>query len=70
MSLGRPPKTRELIHALRKLGGKPIRQSGSHETWEMPNGVRFPLVVNHVNDTCSRRVLQSVQEALGFVPEC
>jgi predicted RNA binding protein YcfA (HicA-like mRNA interferase family) len=70
MGLGKPPKYRELIHYLRRYGAKPLRQRGSHEVWQLPNGRTFSLVVNHINDPVSRTVLKNVSDALGYVPEC
>lgn len=64
--LGRPKKIREVISDLRAQGWKNLeRGKGSHEVWEAPSGQRVPLVVNHVNDVMSRRVLQTLKEA-GF----
>lgn len=68
MGLGKPPTTRELIYCLRKIGAKALRQTGSHQVWLLPNGKKVPLVVNHAGEPCSRRVLATVADALGFVP--
>lgn len=68
MGLGKPPKVRELIRGLRAIGAKPVRVTGSHEIWETICGKRFPIVVNHPNDVCSRRVLQTIRESLGYIP--
>lgn len=67
MKLGRL-KVRDLVRSLRKLGGTPIRQSGSHEIWRMPDGKKVPVVVSHMNDACTPGVLRMVREALGYVP--
>jgi predicted RNA binding protein YcfA (HicA-like mRNA interferase family) len=66
---GRPPKVRELISALKRIGAQAVRTRGSHQTWEW-NGKRFQLVVNHPGGSCSRQVLRCVQDALGYIPEC
>lgn len=65
MGLGRPPKVRELIHALRRQGCAPIRQKGSHEIWKTPTGGTFTIVVNHPNDVVSRCVLKNVSQVVG-----
>lgn len=68
-SLGKPPKVRELVSALTRLGARAIRTKGSHQTWETTDGKRFQLVVNHPGDPCSRQVLRCVEAALGYIPQ-
>lgn len=65
---GRPGgslKFRELLQTLRGQGGKALRTRGSHQTWQMPSGATFPVVVNHLNDDVPPPVLASIRRALG-----
>lgn len=66
MGLGRPPKVRELLQQLRLRGWIAVRQNGSHQIWQAPNGTRVPVVVNHPNDPVSRTVLKTVYGAMGL----
>lgn len=51
MSRGRDPACwRELRVELRRLGGSPVRVTGSHETWRFDDGGTFIVVRNHLND--------------------
>lgn len=64
--MGRPKKIREVIADMREQGWTNLgRGKGSHEVWQSPTGAKVPLVVNHLNDVMSRRVLQTLREA-GF----
>jgi len=63
--IGNPPKIRELLQELRQTGWVPVRQNGSHQIWQAPNGARVPIVINHPNDQVSRSVLKSIREAMG-----
>lgn len=57
------------MSALGRVGARPIRTKGSHQTWETSEGKRFQLVVNHPGDQCSRQVLRCVMDALGYIPQ-
>lgn len=46
-STARRLSRREVKRRLRNLGWRPIRQTGSHEIWESPTGVRVPVTAGH-----------------------
>ncbi len=53
MSAGRtadPKNWREMRRLLRLNGARPVRVSGSHETWRFRDGESFTVVCNHLND--------------------
>jgi predicted RNA binding protein YcfA (HicA-like mRNA interferase family) len=56
---------RELLHELRRIGAIAIRTKGSHQTWELPDGERIGLVVNHPGDNAGRREILVVERALA-----
>ncbi len=48
---------REVKRRLRDLGWRPIRQSGSHEIWESPDGRRVPITAGHEGQTISAKIV-------------
>jgi predicted RNA binding protein YcfA (HicA-like mRNA interferase family) len=63
-------KVRVFRQLLAQNGCTRIRQTGSHEVWELPNGHRIPLVVHQPNAELSRNVLGSMRrefERAGLV---
>ena len=53
MSAGRtadPKNWREMRRLLRLNGARPVRVSGSHETWRFRDGESFTVVCNHLTD--------------------
>lgn len=58
------PKVRDLLHELRRIGARAIRTKGSHQTWELPDGERIGLVINHLGDNAGRREILIVERAL------
>ena len=58
-------KVRDVLAELRARGCRPVRTQGSHQTWETSSGVRFQVVVNHLNDSVGFAVAASVRKAVG-----
>lgn len=54
-------KVRVVLEILKERGCREVRVSGSHQIWEMPNGERFPVVINHKNAEASRIVLATIR---------
>lgn len=70
MSAGRtadPKNWREMRRLLRLNGARPVRVSGSHETWRFRDGESFTVVCNHLNDpvTAAMTALADVDELPG-----
>jgi predicted RNA binding protein YcfA (HicA-like mRNA interferase family) len=59
-------KYREVRKALRKAGWTRIRQSGSHEIWESPDGKRFVTVAGKDSDTVPAGTLGAMRRATGL----
>lgn len=56
-------KVRDLLRHLRDHGCTSLRQTGSHEMWQLPDGNTFPVVVNHANDDVTPNVLAAARRA-------
>ncbi len=54
-------KVRDLIRHLKDHNCVALRQTGSHEMYQLPNGISFPVVVNHKNDEVSPNVLAAAR---------
>lgn len=57
-------KVRDLQRRLLELGARPVRISGSHEVWELPDGHSVPIVVKRLGDDVSAGVLAAVARSL------
>jgi predicted RNA binding protein YcfA (HicA-like mRNA interferase family) len=51
---------------LRSEGWVPIRQSGSHETWQSPDGARRVTVASKDSDTVPTGTLAAMRRAIGL----
>ena len=67
---GRLPmlKARDIMRALRLLGFKPVRQSGSHIFFQHPDG-RTTLVPRHGGEDISRGLLRQILREIEIVPK-
>ena len=71
--MSRHPKVREVLRHLIELGCKRVRCNGSHEIWEAPDGSTCPIVINHLGNNISARVLSCIRRWLrraGLEPDC
>lgn len=62
-STARRLSRREVKRRLRNLGWRPIRQTGSHEIWESPTGVRVPVTAGHEGQTIAVQIVRTLQRA-------
>lgn len=53
-------KNRELRVRLLEEGCVPVRISGSHEIWRMPDGRTFPTTCAHMNSDVTRFVRRTI----------
>ena len=61
-------KARDVMRALRLLGFKPIRQSGSHVFFEHPDG-RTTLVPRHGGEDIGRGLLRQILREIEMIPD-
>jgi predicted RNA binding protein YcfA (HicA-like mRNA interferase family) len=59
-------KFREVRKALRAEGWVKVRQAGSHETWESPDGDRAVTVAGKDSDTVPVGTLAAIRRATGL----
>jgi predicted RNA binding protein YcfA (HicA-like mRNA interferase family) len=59
-------KFREVRRALRAEGWGKVRQAGSHETWESPDGSRAVTVAGKNSDTVPAGTLAAIRRATGL----
>jgi predicted RNA binding protein YcfA (HicA-like mRNA interferase family) len=56
----------EVRRRLRGEGCVKVRQSGSHETWESPDGARLVTVAGKDSDTVPAGTLSAMRRATGL----
>ena len=61
-----PKKFREVREALKRRGWTKIRQAGSHETWQSPDGARKVTLAGKDSDTMQEGTLASIRRAIGM----
>jgi predicted RNA binding protein YcfA (HicA-like mRNA interferase family) len=61
-----PKKYREVRRILREAGWRPVRQSGSHEIWQGPDGTRSVTVAGKPTDTVPAGTLAAIRRATGL----
>jgi predicted RNA binding protein YcfA (HicA-like mRNA interferase family) len=61
-----PKKYKEVRRILRKEGWKKVRQGGSHETWESPDGNRLVTIAGKDSDTVPVGTLGAMRRATGL----
>jgi len=58
-------KYREVRRLLKSTGWVKVRQAGSHETWQSPEGARFVTVAGKDSDTVPAGTLAAMRRATG-----
>lgn len=61
-------KAKDLMRILRTLGFLPIRQSGSHEFFEHPDG-RATIVPRHGSEDIGRGLLRQILREIELTPD-
>ena len=59
-------KFREVRRARRADGRRQVRQSGSHETWQSPDGSRMVTIAGKNSDTVPTGTLAAIRRATGL----
>jgi len=59
-------KYREVRKILSAAGWKRVRQTGSHETWENPDGTRSVTVAGKDSDSVPAGTLSAMRRAAGL----
>ena len=58
-------KYREVRRLLKSTGWVKVRQAGSHETWQSPEGARLVTVAGKDSDTVPAGTLAAMRRATG-----
>jgi predicted RNA binding protein YcfA (HicA-like mRNA interferase family) len=58
-------KIRAFQKLLRELGAEPVRQTGAHQVWRLPNGHTIPLVIGR--GELSRNLVKSWKQEFARV---
>jgi len=61
-----PKKYREVRKLLRDANWSRVRQTGSHETWQSPDGQRFVTVAGKDSDTVPIGTLGAMRRITGL----
>jgi predicted RNA binding protein YcfA (HicA-like mRNA interferase family) len=61
-----PKKYREVRRLLRGAGWKIVRRSGSHETWQSPDGGRLVTVAGKDSGTVPAGTLAAMRRSTGL----
>lgn len=59
-------KYREIRRRVKSAGWTKVRQSGSHETWQSPDGKRLVTVAGKDSDTVPVGTLAAMRRATGL----
>ena len=59
-------KYREVRQRVKSAGWTKLRQSGSHETWQSPDGARIVTVAGKDSDTVPAGTLAAMRRATGL----